>query len=126
MYYLLVCYLISAIPEEATGTLSLNLEIRQQCQNFKLLSNRRRSISLDPILWLLICLDIHRHLFMPETIRGPLSFLSNMLPLPLTWSQRWPTIYSVLYELDQLYHNKLISNRHSYGQNFLVWLNQSL
>ncbi|KAL4210254.1 hypothetical protein AB4K20DRAFT_1968358 [Rhizopus microsporus] len=42
------------------------------------------------------CLDMHRHLFMPDTIRDPLSFLLNMLPLrpsvppnlALTWSQR--------------------------------------
>ncbi|KAL4212904.1 hypothetical protein AB4K20DRAFT_1894575, partial [Rhizopus microsporus] len=47
------------------------------------------------------CLDMHRCLFMPDTIRDPLLFLLNMLPLhpsvppnlALTWSQRWlPTI----------------------------------
>ncbi|PHZ13565.1 uncharacterized protein RHIMIDRAFT_236619 [Rhizopus microsporus ATCC 52813] len=100
--------------------LQQNLEIRQRCRNFKLLSSCRRSISLDPILWLpmsksersrcirwrlgwlpgskpqtcpkhpmqqlskshaISCLDMYRRLFMPETIRDPLSFLLNMLPL---------------------------------------------
>ncbi|ORE02552.1 hypothetical protein BCV72DRAFT_48152, partial [Rhizopus microsporus var. microsporus] len=40
------------------------------------------------------CLDMHRRLFMLETIRNPLSFILNMLPLrpsippnlALTWS----------------------------------------
>ncbi|CEG82454.1 hypothetical protein RMATCC62417_16523 [Rhizopus microsporus] len=202
MHHLLVCYFISAIPEEASGTLSRislwktvlstteepdtrslkaakrcflqqNLEIRQRCRNSKLLSNCRRSISLDPILWLpmsksersrcmrwrlgwlpggkprpcpkhptqllsknhaISCCDMHRRLFMPETIRDPLSFLLNMLPLrpsippnlALTWSQRWPIICSILYESDHLYHNKLIINKHPHGQKFLVWLNQFL
>ncbi|ORE21780.1 hypothetical protein BCV71DRAFT_173126, partial [Rhizopus microsporus] len=66
------------------------------------------------------CLDVHRRLFMPDTIRGPLSFLLNMLPLrssvppnlALTWSQRWPIVCSLLHELDQLHHNKLISTKH--------------
>ncbi|KAG0885188.1 hypothetical protein G6F15_004451 [Rhizopus arrhizus] len=100
--------------------LQQNLEIRQRCRNSKLLSNCRRSISLDHILWLSMsmsersrcirwrlgwlpggkpwpcpkqptqqlsknhainCLDMHRRLFMPETIRDPLSFLLNVLPL---------------------------------------------
>ncbi|KAG1138667.1 hypothetical protein G6F37_009849 [Rhizopus arrhizus] len=100
--------------------LQQNLEIRQRCRNSKLLFNCRRSISLDPILWLSMlksdrsccirwrlgwlpggkprpcpkypaqqfsknhainCLDMHRCLFLPETIRDPLSFVLNMLPL---------------------------------------------
>ncbi|PHZ12165.1 uncharacterized protein RHIMIDRAFT_284199, partial [Rhizopus microsporus ATCC 52813] len=32
--------------------LQQNLEIRQRCRNSKLLSSCRRSISLDPILWM--------------------------------------------------------------------------
>ncbi|KAL4209705.1 hypothetical protein AB4K20DRAFT_1977725 [Rhizopus microsporus] len=137
----------------------------------KLLSNCRRSISLDPILWLpmsksersccilwrlgwlpggkprscpkhptqllskkhtVSCLDMHRRLFMPETIRDPLSSLLNMLllrpsippNLALIWSQRWPIICSLLYELDQLHHNKSIPTKHLHGQKLLVWLNQ--
>ncbi|KAG0811698.1 hypothetical protein G6F16_007520 [Rhizopus arrhizus] len=153
--------------------LQQNLEIRQRCRNSKLLSNCRRSISLDPILWLpmsksersrcirwrlgwlpggkprpcpkhltqqlskshaINCLDMHRRLFMPETIRDPLSFLLNMLPLrplvlpnlALTWSQRWPIICSILYELDQLHHDKLIPIKYPHGQKLLVWLNRFL
>ncbi|KAG1168596.1 hypothetical protein G6F70_006051 [Rhizopus microsporus] len=128
---LLVCYYLAfTTPEEASNTRSLkaakrrflqqNLEIRQRCRDSKLLSNCRRSISLDPILWLpmsksersrcirwrlgwlpggkprpcpkhptqllskkhaISCLDMHQRLFMPETIRDPLSFLLNILPL---------------------------------------------
>ncbi|ORE09352.1 hypothetical protein BCV72DRAFT_201847 [Rhizopus microsporus var. microsporus] len=71
---------------------------------------------------------------MPETIRDPLSFLLNILPLrpsvppnlALTWSQRWSIICSILYELDQLHHNKLILIKRPYGQKFLVWLKQFL
>ncbi|ORE04554.1 hypothetical protein BCV72DRAFT_251175 [Rhizopus microsporus var. microsporus] len=131
-----------------------NLEIRQRCRNSKLLSSCRRSTSLDPILWLpmsksecsrcirwrlgwlpggqtsIICLDMHRRLFMLETIRDPLPFLLNMLSLcpsvppnlALTWYQRWPIICSLLHELDQLHHNKLISTKYPHGQKFLVWL----
>ncbi|PHZ09908.1 uncharacterized protein RHIMIDRAFT_261234 [Rhizopus microsporus ATCC 52813] len=33
-------------------SLQQNLEIRQRCRNSKLLSSCRRSISLDPMLWL--------------------------------------------------------------------------
>ena len=148
-----------------------NQEIRQRCWGSKLLSNCRRSISLDPILWLLMsksersrcirwrlgwlpggkprpcprqstqllsknhaisCLDMHQRLFMPDIIRNPLSFLLNMLPLrpsvpsnlAFTWSQRWPIICSLLHELDQLHHNKLISTKYPHGQKLLVWLNQ--
>ncbi|KAG1492508.1 hypothetical protein G6F52_012746 [Rhizopus delemar] len=100
--------------------LQQNLEIRQQCRTSKQLSHCRRSISIDPILWLpmsksersrcirrrlgwllggkprpcpkhptqqlsknhaINCLDMHRRLFMPETVQDPLSFLLNMLPL---------------------------------------------
>ncbi|ORE15880.1 hypothetical protein BCV71DRAFT_184515, partial [Rhizopus microsporus] len=47
-------------------------------------------------------------LFMSEAIRDPLSLLLSMLPLrpsvpsnlALVWSQRWPIIYSILYELN--------------------------
>ncbi|ORE04530.1 hypothetical protein BCV72DRAFT_312765 [Rhizopus microsporus var. microsporus] len=153
--------------------LQQNLEIRQRCRNSKLLSSCRRSISLDPILWLLMsksersrcihwrlgwlpggklrpcpkhpmqqlsknhaisCLDMHRHLLMPETIRDPLPFLLNMLPLrpsvppnlALTWSQQWPILCSLQHELDQLYYNKLIPTKHSHGQKLLVWLKQSI
>jgi hypothetical protein len=153
--------------------LQQNLEIRQRCRNSKLLSNCRRSISLDPILWLpmsksersrcirwrlgwlpggkprpcpkhpmqqlsknhaISCLDMYRRLSMPETIRDPLSFLLNMLllrpsvpqNLALAWSHRWPIICSILYELDQLQHDKLILIKHSHGQKLLVWLNQFL
>ncbi|KAG1169418.1 hypothetical protein G6F70_008418 [Rhizopus microsporus] len=78
------------------------------------------------------CLDMHRRLFMPDTICDPLSSLLNMLPLypsvspnlALAWSQRWPTICSLLYELNQLYRNKFISTKHPHGQKLLVWLNQ--
>ncbi|KAG0763500.1 hypothetical protein G6F57_000790 [Rhizopus arrhizus] len=81
------------------------------------------------------CLDMHRRLFVPETIRDPLSFLLNMLPLrpsvpfpnlALTWSQRWPIICSILYELDQLHHDKLIPIKYPHGQKLLVWLNRFL
>ncbi|KAG1169845.1 hypothetical protein G6F70_008094 [Rhizopus microsporus] len=106
--------------------LQQNLEIRQRCRDSKLLSNCRRSISLDPILWLpmsksernrcirwrldwlpggiprpcpkhpaqllfkkhaVSCLDMYRRLFMADTIRDPLSFLLNMLPLRPSVSQ---------------------------------------
>ncbi|KAL4214188.1 hypothetical protein AB4K20DRAFT_1792719 [Rhizopus microsporus] len=129
--------------------LQQNLEIRQRCRDSKLLSNCRRSISLDPILWLpmsksersrcirwrlgwlpggkprpcpkhptqllskkhaISCLDMHQRLFMPETIRDPLSFLLNILPLRPS--------------LDQLHHNKLIPTKHLYGQKLFVWLKQ--
>ncbi|KAL4209363.1 hypothetical protein AB4K20DRAFT_1969939 [Rhizopus microsporus] len=116
------------LPEDALITCLLpyicitekSNEIRQRCRNSKLLSNCRRSISLDLILWLSMSkseysrcmrwrigwlpsskprpclkhskqqlsknhsisyLDMHRCLFMPETIRDPLSFLLNMLRL---------------------------------------------
>ena len=77
------------------------------------------------------CLDMHRRLFMPKAICNPLSFLLNMLPLrpsaplklALTWPQRWLIICFILYKLDQLHHNKLISTNHSHGQKLLVWLN---
>ncbi|ORE04825.1 hypothetical protein BCV72DRAFT_250977 [Rhizopus microsporus var. microsporus] len=116
--------------------LQQNLEIRQRCRNSKLFSSCRRSTSLDPILWLpmsklgwpldgkprpcpkhptqllsknhaISCLDMHRRLFTPETIRDPLSFLLNMLPLR-----------------PSLHYNKLISTKHPHGQKFLVWLKQ--
>ncbi|ORE07521.1 hypothetical protein BCV72DRAFT_326374 [Rhizopus microsporus var. microsporus] len=83
--------------------LQQNLETRQQCQNFKLLSSCQRSCYIRWRLgWLpggkprpcpkrptqqlsknhvISCLDMHRRLFMSETIRDPLSFLLNMLPL---------------------------------------------
>ncbi|KAL4206724.1 hypothetical protein AB4K20DRAFT_1921857 [Rhizopus microsporus] len=50
--------------------------------------------------------------------------MKTLVSLTLTWSQRWPSICSLLYELDRLHHNKLITNRHPHGQMFLVWLNQ--
>ncbi|ORE06314.1 hypothetical protein BCV72DRAFT_329003 [Rhizopus microsporus var. microsporus] len=56
------------------------------------------------------CLDMHRYL---------LSFLLNTLPLRPS-----PIICSLLHELDQLHHNKLIFIKHSHGQKFLVWLKQ--
>ncbi|ORE06615.1 hypothetical protein BCV72DRAFT_328256 [Rhizopus microsporus var. microsporus] len=65
------------------------------------------------------CLDMHRRLFMPETIRDPLSFLLNMLPLRPS-----PIKCSLLHELDQLHYNKLISTKHPHGQKLLVWLKQ--
>ncbi|KAG1540170.1 hypothetical protein G6F49_012192 [Rhizopus delemar] len=153
--------------------LQQNLEIRQQRRTSKQLSHCRRSISIDPILWLpmsksersrcirwrlgwlpggkprpcpkhpmqqlsknhaINCLDMHRRLFMPETVQDPLSFLLNMLPLrpsippssALTWYQRWPIICSILHELDQLHHDKLIPARYPHGQKLLTWLSQFL
>ncbi|KAG1579184.1 hypothetical protein G6F46_011095 [Rhizopus delemar] len=100
--------------------LQQNLEIRQHFRTSNQLSHCRRSISIDPILWLPIskserscsicwrlgwipggksrpcpkrpmqqlsknhainCLDMHRRLFIPETVQDPLSFLLNILPL---------------------------------------------
>ncbi|KAL4206620.1 hypothetical protein AB4K20DRAFT_1921276 [Rhizopus microsporus] len=76
------------------------------------------------------CLDMHRRLFLPETIVIPSEYASLCpsvpLNLALTWPEQWPTICSLLYELDQLHHNKLITNRHPHGQRFLVWLNRFL
>ncbi|ORE12135.1 hypothetical protein BCV72DRAFT_311070, partial [Rhizopus microsporus var. microsporus] len=59
-------------------------------------------------------------------------FLKNKWPLrpsvppnlALTWPQWWPIICSLLHELDQLHHNKLIFSKHPHGQTFLVWLKQ--
>ena len=143
------------------------------CRNSKLISHCRRSVSLDPILWLpmsnsersrcirwrlgwlpggkpkpcprhpahhlskkhgINCLNMHRRLFMPETIPDPLSFLLNMLPsrpsvpsgLALSWSQRWPIICSILHELDQLHHATAIPATHPHGHRFLEWIKQFL
>ncbi|EIE75313.1 hypothetical protein G6F46_003108 [Rhizopus delemar] len=76
------------------------------------------------------CLDMHQHLFMPEAVQDPLSFLLSMLSLrpsippcsALTWYQLWPIICSILHELDQLHHGKLIPAKHPYGQKPLIWL----
>ncbi|KAG1501746.1 hypothetical protein G6F52_012433 [Rhizopus delemar] len=155
--------------------LQQNLEIRQHFRTSNQLSHCRRSISIDPILWLPIskserscsicwrlgwipggksrpcpkrpmqqlsknhainCLDMHRRLFIPETVQDPLSFLLNILPLrpsispppssALTWHQRWPIIRSILHELDQLHHDKLIPAKYPYGQKLLIWLSQFL
>ncbi|ORE09839.1 hypothetical protein BCV72DRAFT_317321 [Rhizopus microsporus var. microsporus] len=78
------------------------------------------------------CLDMHQRLSMLKTIRDPLSFLLNMLPLrpsvppnlALTWSQRWLILCSLLHELDQLHHNKLIPTKHPHGKKLLVCLKQ--
>ncbi|KAG1545308.1 hypothetical protein G6F47_006039 [Rhizopus delemar] len=134
-------YLTSSVPKGINGTFSLGLPFgkwryllrtnqipahsRLLNDDFcnrtsKQFSNCRRSISIDPILWLpmsksersrcirwrlgwlpdgkprpcpkhpmqqlsknhaINCLDMHRRLFMPETVQDPLSFLLNMLPL---------------------------------------------
>ncbi|ORE11537.1 hypothetical protein BCV72DRAFT_324440 [Rhizopus microsporus var. microsporus] len=129
--------------------LQQNLEIRQRCRNSKLLSSCRRSISLDPILWMPISKSERS-----RCIRWRLSWLPGGKPRPcpkhptqqlsknhaiscfdmhrrlfipenirdhsLTWSQRWPIICSLLHKLDQLHHNKLISIKHSHGRKFLV------
>ncbi|PHZ13715.1 uncharacterized protein RHIMIDRAFT_236769 [Rhizopus microsporus ATCC 52813] len=83
--------------------LQRDIEIRQRCQNSKLLSSCQRSRCVRWRLgWLpggkprpcpkhpmqqlsknhaTSCLDMHRRLSMPATIRDPLSFIPNMLPL---------------------------------------------
>ncbi|KAG0737084.1 hypothetical protein G6F57_010291 [Rhizopus arrhizus] len=80
------------------------------------------------------CLNMHRRLFMSETIPDPLSFLLNMLPshpsahsgLALSWSQHWPTICSILHELDQLHHATTIPATHPHGHKLLEWIKQFL
>ncbi|KAG1511296.1 hypothetical protein G6F46_007124 [Rhizopus delemar] len=74
---------------------------------------------------------MHRRLQLPEMIVDPLSFLLNKLPrrtqhsfqAVLPWSLRWPTICTILYELDYLCHDKIPPSPPPYvGQRFLEWL----
>ncbi|KAG1032652.1 hypothetical protein G6F43_013729 [Rhizopus delemar] len=74
---------------------------------------------------------MHRRLQLPEAIVGHLSFLLNKLPhrIPhsfqaaLPWSLRWPTICTILHELDYLCHDKIPpSPPPNIGQRFLEWL----
>lgn len=80
------------------------------------------------------CLNMHRCLFMPETIQDPLSFLLNMFPsrpsapsgLALSWSQSWPAICSILYELSQFHRAATIPTTYTHGQKLLEWIKRCL
>ncbi|KAG1048806.1 hypothetical protein G6F43_008829 [Rhizopus delemar] len=77
------------------------------------------------------CLNMHRRLQLPETMVDPLSFLLNKLlhRIPHSfqavppWFLRWPTICTILHELDYLCHDKVPPSLSPYiGQRFLEWL----
>ena len=61
---------------------------------------------------------------MPSTIEDPLSFLLNLLPTKLPrssrtvtpWTLRWPTICSILFELDYLYNHIDTCTKPPHGQ----------
>ena len=60
------------------------------------------------------CLNMHNRLQISSTMKEPLSFLLDLLPIKLPcsshavapWILRWSTIYSILFEPDHLYHHR--------------------
>lgn len=66
----------------------------------------------------LSCLDIHNQLMLPQHPDDPISFLFNLLPTrPLKssdilteWSIRWPILYSILMQIDCMYHDTLFED----------------
>ncbi|KAI7903414.1 uncharacterized protein BX663DRAFT_434110, partial [Cokeromyces recurvatus] len=51
----------------------------------------------------------------PTSIEDPLSFLLNLLPtkkpstahLAAPWTIRWPTVCTIIHEMDHIFHEKL-------------------
>jgi hypothetical protein len=81
----------------------------------------------------ILCLNMHKRLYMPESIADPLSFLLNQLPthpptssrLLSKWLIRWPSICHIPHDLDNLFHNKPVSPidvNFTHGQLLLEWL----
>jgi hypothetical protein len=72
---------------------------------------------------------MHNRLQMLSTIKDPLSFLLNLLPAKLPrssctvnpWILRWPTIYSILFEMDHLYNHINSCTKTPHGQLLLNW-----
>ncbi|KAI9483403.1 MAG: hypothetical protein EXX96DRAFT_478968, partial [Benjaminiella poitrasii] len=73
------------------------------------------------------CLHMHNRLYLPVTVKDPLSFLLNHLPvnkprLPQSifiWFIHWPIICTILHELDYLIHDKFPSLPFQPGRKLL-------
>ena len=69
---------------------------------------------------------------MPSIIEDPLSFLLNLLPTKFSrlsrtatpWILHWPTICSILFELDHLCHPIDTCTRPPHRQILLNWLSK--
>ncbi|KAI9478360.1 MAG: hypothetical protein EXX96DRAFT_570547, partial [Benjaminiella poitrasii] len=76
------------------------------------------------------CLHMHQHLFLPNSIEDPLSFLLDLLSTTKSrqpsdasfWHVIRPILYKVLHELDHFFHHKFPLFHSHPERRFLICL----